>query len=42
MKTTFFDTHQFDKEAFVSADENFKFALEFQSAGTVVKSRVSS
>jgi D-lactate dehydrogenase len=31
MKTTFFDTHQFDKDAFLSANEKFKFELEFQT-----------
>ncbi len=32
MKTTFFDTHQFDKEAFLTANEKFNINIEFQEA----------
>jgi len=32
MKISFFDTHQFDKEAFLAANEKFNLNIEFQEA----------
>jgi len=38
MKITFFDTHQFDKDAFLAANEKFNFEIEFQEARLNAKS----